>query len=97
MIDVVFNEDFKNYLRKNLLQFTIFDDNAVLYDDKDTDVVGNASLPLLSLVDLQSSGKPIREKLEIKKNGIRVGVIDVKIFWYESKDKVEGKESKKKE
>jgi hypothetical protein len=69
------------------LEFTLFDDNAVLYDDKDTDVVGTGSIQLMALADAVSATKGIRERLEIKKNGAKVGMIDVKVFWYEAKDK----------
>ena len=55
MIDVIFNEDLKNYLKKNELEFTLFDDNAALYEDKYNDVIGSGSLPLISLVDSASS------------------------------------------
>ncbi len=41
----------------------MFDDNVVLYDDKDNDVVGMASLSLASLLDAASSINPIRQKL----------------------------------
>ncbi len=69
------------------MEFTLFDDNAVLYDDKDTDVVGTGSIQLMALADAVSATKGIRERLEIKKNGAKVGMIDVKVFWYEAKDK----------
>ena len=69
------------------MEFTLFDDNAVLYDDKDTDVVGTGSIQLMALADAVSATKGIRERLEIKKNGAKVGMIDVKVFWYETKDK----------
>jgi hypothetical protein len=58
---------------------------VVLYDDKDNDVVGTGSLSLVPLLDSASSTNPIRQKLEIKKNGVKTGSIDVKIFWYDSK------------
>lgn len=49
------------------------------------DVVGSAILSLGPLLE----GKPIREKLEIKKGNQRKGTIDVKIFWYEVEDNKE--------
>lgn len=92
MVDVVYNEEFKNYLRKNELEFTVFDDNAVLYDQKDTDVLGSGVIALFQLLDSASGDKPIRKKLEIKKNGCKTGEIDVKVFWYQSMDLMENKQ-----
>lgn len=63
----------------------VFDDNVIVMDDKNMDVVGSAVLSLAPLLE----GKPIRERLEIKKGNQRKGTIDVKIFWYEVDDKEE--------
>lgn len=97
MLEVVYNEDFKNYLRKNDLELTVFDDNANLYDDKDSDVVGTAALPLATLVESSSSESPIRERVEVRKNGVKVGTIDVKVFWYQSKQSQEQSQARKNE
>jgi len=51
MIDVLYDTDLKNYLRKNELEFTLFDDNVILYDDKSSDVVGSASISLIPLLE----------------------------------------------
>jgi hypothetical protein len=77
-LDVEYNADMKNYLRKSRIGLHVFDDNAQLYDEKDTDVVGMGELELISLVE----DKPIKERLKITKNGNTVGYIDVKIYWY---------------
>jgi hypothetical protein len=78
MLEVNYDSDLKNYLRKGEIEFVVFDDNVVVMDDKNIDVVGSAILTLSPLLE----GKPIREKLEIRKGNQRKGTIDVKIFWY---------------
>jgi hypothetical protein len=52
-------------------------------DEKNSDVVGNAFISLLPLLE----GKPIKERLEIRKGNQRKGTIDIKIFWHESDGK----------
>lgn len=59
------------------MEFTVFDDNVGM-DDKDSDVVGTASVGMIQLLE----GKVVREKLQIRKNGILTGMISVKLFWY---------------
>lgn len=58
MLDVVYDNDMKNYLRKTQLEFTVFDDNAI-GDEKDSDVIGTAAVSLLPLLE----GREIREKV----------------------------------
>lgn len=48
-------------------------------DDKDSDVVGTAMVGLMQLLE----GKVVREKLQVRKNGILTGTIQVKLYWYE--------------
>lgn len=48
----------------------MFDDNVGM-DDKDGDVVGSAVVGLIQLLE----GKVVREKLQIRKNGILAGII----------------------
>ena len=56
MLEVNYDTDFKNYLRKNELEFTVFDDNVLVTDDNNSDVVGSAVISFLPLLE----GKPIR-------------------------------------
>lgn len=51
-----------------------------MLDEKNSDVVGNAFISLLPLLE----GKPIKERLEIRKGNQRKGTIDVKVFWHDS-------------
>lgn len=78
MLEIRYDNDFKNYLRKNEIEFTVFDDNVLVMDEKSSDVVGSAVISLLPLLE----GKSIKERLEIKKGAQRRGTIDVKIYWY---------------
>lgn len=56
MLEVNYDTDFKNYFRKNELEFTVFDDNVLVTDDNNSDVVGSAVISFLPLLE----GKPIR-------------------------------------
>lgn len=78
MLEIRYDNDFKNYLRKNEIEFTVFDDNVLVMDEKSSDVVGSAVISLLPLLE----GKSIKERLEIKKGALRRGTIDLKIYWY---------------
>ncbi len=82
MMEINYDTDFKNYLRKGELQFIVFDDNVLVMDDKNMDVVGNAVLYLAPLLE----GKTVSERLQVKKGNQRKGTIDVKIFWYQVDD-----------
>lgn len=46
-------------------------------------MVGSGRVDLLGLIE----DKPIKEKISIRKNGVVVGTISLKIFWYESREK----------
>lgn len=54
-----------------------------MLDEKNSDVVGNAFVSLLPLLE----GKPIKERLEVRKGNQRRGTIDIKIFWHDSEDR----------
>lgn len=57
----------------------MFDDTVLVVDEKNSDVVGSAFLSLVPLLE----GKPIRERLEIRKGSQRKGTLDIKIYWHE--------------
>jgi len=50
LLDISYDNDFKNYLRKSELEFTVFDDNVVIQDERNSDVVGSAVISLLPLL-----------------------------------------------
>jgi hypothetical protein len=49
MMEVNYDSDFKNYLRKGELEFVVFDDNAVAVDDRNLDL-GSACISLAPLL-----------------------------------------------
>ena len=51
MIDTIYDTDMKNFLRKNELQFTVFDDSVMVNDEKGNDIIGSASISLLPLLE----------------------------------------------
>ena len=84
MLEINYDTDFKNYIKKNELEFIVFDDNVLVTDNQNSDVVGSAVISLLPLLE----GKPIRQKLQIRKGNQRKGTIDIKVFWYDVEDNV---------
>ena len=74
-----YNDDLKNYIRKNDIEFVVFDDNALMGSDKSSDVVGTASISLISLLE----SKTLKQRLVVSKNGQQTGTIDIKIFWFD--------------
>jgi Ca2+-dependent lipid-binding protein len=78
-IDLLYNDDLKDYLRRNDLQLVVLDDNAVISGEGDADVVGSARVSLAPLLE----NKNINEQVSVVKAGSRVGQLDVKISWFE--------------
>lgn len=50
IIDVLYNQDFKNYLRNGEVEFTVLDDNAPLNDNEESDLIGTTKIPLTALL-----------------------------------------------
>jgi hypothetical protein len=50
IVETMYTQDFKNYLRNGELELTVLDDNAPLNDTEQSDVVGTAKINLTSLL-----------------------------------------------
>jgi hypothetical protein len=59
LLEINYDNDFKNFLRKNELEFIVFDDSIQLQDDRDSDVLGSTSVSLLPLLE----GKIVQQRL----------------------------------
>lgn len=79
IIDILYNQDFKNYLRNGEVEFTVLDDNAPLNDSEESDLVGIAKIPLTTLLE----GNAIDLSLPLRKGTNITGELTLKIFWYD--------------